>query len=241
MALALAGYPLAVWAVQPALAARSDALATIAQLDARWRGSPRRRRPPRRSGRRAVRPAVTTIVTETAMEFGMTIRRIETDAVGARLSIEDAAVRRRASLDRGAGNRPRPACRRGRDGSASRARHGQRQPDGGAMTAPTLPYGFARRNGVLLRRLSDRTDLLAPRRHALRRARRDPAHRRRRTSPTSCSPRPPSTPPSRRSIATPPRTPPTPPTPTATSPPWPTAPRWSTISSTRATTRRWCA
>ena len=91
MALALGGYLLAVWAVQPLLASRSEALATIAQIDralAQLASSPESV---------AAQPAaisdqpVTTIVTETAVEFGMTIRRIETEAAGARLSIDDAA------------------------------------------------------------------------------------------------------------------------------------------------------
>lgn len=91
MGLALGGYLLAVSAVQPLLAARTKALVTIAQMDralAQLASSPESG-----AGQTAAlsdRP-VTTIVTETAVDSGIAIRRIETDAAGARLSIEDAA------------------------------------------------------------------------------------------------------------------------------------------------------
>lgn len=89
IALALGGYLVAVWAVQPVLAARADAVATIAQMD---RAIAQLASSPAAVAAAASRPdQPVTIVTETAVEFGMTIRRIETDAVGARLSIEDAA------------------------------------------------------------------------------------------------------------------------------------------------------
>ncbi len=90
MAVAAAAYAATVGVVRPLLSARDEARASIARSDAALAqldalpdgGVPRRADS---SGQ-----PVTAVVTETAAEFGMTIRRIEPEAGGASLAIEDA-------------------------------------------------------------------------------------------------------------------------------------------------------
>ena len=83
-----AGYLLFAGVARPLLAARADALASITRSDmalARLAALPEGAVPAAASDL-----PVTALVTETATEFGMAIRRIEPEADGARLTIDDA-------------------------------------------------------------------------------------------------------------------------------------------------------
>jgi general secretion pathway protein M len=78
-----------VLVARPLLNARAEALASIARSEmalARLAAAPAPALPVESSGQ-----LVPAILTETATEFGMTIRRIEPEADGAQLTIDDAA------------------------------------------------------------------------------------------------------------------------------------------------------
>lgn len=85
LAVGFLGYSLVA---RPLLDARAEAVASIARSDmalARLAASPGAAPPAASSNR-----LVSVIVTETATEFGLTIRRIEPEIEGARLTIDDA-------------------------------------------------------------------------------------------------------------------------------------------------------
>jgi general secretion pathway protein M len=89
LALSVAAYALVVGIAQPLLGARATALSTIAQHDAalaRLAALPPAEVAPADA---ADRP-VTAVVTETAPDYGLTIRRIEAEGDGARLELADA-------------------------------------------------------------------------------------------------------------------------------------------------------
>lgn len=88
--LTLGGYLLATGVVRPLLAARQTALASIAGSDA---ALARLASAPEPTERRIVLMAdepVSSILTSTATVFDLTIRRIEAEADGAEVMIEDA-------------------------------------------------------------------------------------------------------------------------------------------------------
>jgi general secretion pathway protein M len=89
LALSVAAYALVVGVAQPLLGARATARSTIARHDAalaRLAALPAAEVAPADA---ADRP-VTAVVTETAPDYGLTIRRIEAEGDGARLELADA-------------------------------------------------------------------------------------------------------------------------------------------------------
>ena len=90
MAVAALVYLVAVVVFQPMLAARAEARDRIARADAGLaRLASLGDEPARMAAPTADRP-VNAVVTETATEFGLTIRRIEPEGDGVRMTIEDA-------------------------------------------------------------------------------------------------------------------------------------------------------
>ena len=91
LAVAALAWLLTVGVVRPLVAAHADALASIAGSEAalaRLAALPPG--PPATADRAPDQPA-TAVVTATATDFGMAIRRIEPEGDGARVTIDDAA------------------------------------------------------------------------------------------------------------------------------------------------------
>lgn len=87
---AATAYLVVVGAAQPMLAARDEAVASIARSDAALARLAALPEPGDRQEDGASDIPVTVVVTRTANELGLTIRRIEPEGAGARLSIENA-------------------------------------------------------------------------------------------------------------------------------------------------------
>ncbi len=91
LAVTALAYLLTVGVVRPLATAHADALASIAQSES---ALARLAALPADASAQANRPAegpATAVITATATDFGMAIRRIEPEGDGARVTIEDAA------------------------------------------------------------------------------------------------------------------------------------------------------